>query len=205
MDIYAIGHSNYLFEKFVKMLKKYNIDCVVDIRGTPYSKYNTQYNKEVFETNLKKQGFIYIYMGLEFGVIRKNKVSYINEGYADFEKVVKEDIFLDGINRLKKGCNMGYKIALVGAMQEPIRCHRGMLLGRELNKVGFDVKYIMHDESLKTQSYIEEQLLDKYFDERNQLSIDNLLGNDLNREAMIEESYRLANKEIGCRSENLKE
>jgi uncharacterized protein (DUF488 family) len=45
MDIYTIGHSNYSIEKLIDMLKTYNIDTVVDIRGTPYSKYNVQYNK----------------------------------------------------------------------------------------------------------------------------------------------------------------
>ena len=46
INIYTIGHSNYSIERFVNMLRKYEIDVVVDIRGTPYSKYNTQYNKE---------------------------------------------------------------------------------------------------------------------------------------------------------------
>ena len=32
MEIYAIGHSNYPFEKLIDMIRKYNINCVVDIR-----------------------------------------------------------------------------------------------------------------------------------------------------------------------------
>ena len=53
MEIYAIGHSNYPFEKLIDMIRKYNINCVVDIRQTPYSKYNVQYNKEALSYNLK--------------------------------------------------------------------------------------------------------------------------------------------------------
>ena len=49
MEIYALGHSNYPFDKFIEILKKYNINCVVDIRAIPYSKYNIQYNKEFFQ------------------------------------------------------------------------------------------------------------------------------------------------------------
>ena len=37
MEIFTIGHSNYKIEKLIDMLRYYNIDCVVDIRGTPYS------------------------------------------------------------------------------------------------------------------------------------------------------------------------
>ena len=36
-----------------------------------------------------------------------------------------------------------------------------------------------------------------------QMTIDDLIGNSLNREEMIEEGYRLANKEIGYRIEHL--
>lgn len=46
-------------------------------------------------------------------------------------------------------------------------------------------------------------LLDKYFKNRGQLTIDDLLGNSLSQEQMIEEGYKLANKEIGYRIENI--
>ena len=62
IEIYTLGHSNYSFDKFIEILKKYNINCVVDIRAIPYSKYNTQYNKEFFQANLKKLGYTYIYI-----------------------------------------------------------------------------------------------------------------------------------------------
>lgn len=61
MEIFAIGHSNYPYDKLINMIKKYDINCVVDIRETPYSKYNIQYNKEAFNESLRNSGFIYIY------------------------------------------------------------------------------------------------------------------------------------------------
>ena len=203
IEIYALGHSNYPFDKLIDILKKYKINCVVDIRAIPYSKYNTQYNKEFFQANLKKLGYTYIYMAEEFGVKRQTRESYNNEGYADFEKVILEDSFKKGIERLKVGCSKGYKIVLLAAMQDPIRCPRSILVGRQLTKEGFNVKYIMHEGDLKTQNDLEELLLEKYFNHRNQLTIDNLLGNTMTREDMINEGYRLANKEIGYRIEKL--
>lgn len=205
IEIYTLGHSNYPFDKFIEILKKYDINCVVDIRSTPYSKYNTQYNKEFLHETLKNLGYTYIYMADEFGAKRKTKVSYNDEGYADFDKVILEDEFKRGIERLKVGCSKNYKIVLLGAMQEPIRCHRAILLGKELIKAGFDVKHIMHEGDLKVQSELEEQLLEKYFEDRNQLTIDSLLVNSISREDMIKEGYKLANKEIGYRIEKLKD
>ena len=205
IEIYTLGHSNYPFDKFIEILKKHNINCIVDIRGIPYSKYNTQYNKEVLQSNLRKLGYTYIYMADEFGAKRRTRNSYNDEGYADFDKVILEDEFKRGIERLKVGCSKNYKIVLLGAMQEPIRCHRAILLGKELIKAGFDVKHIMHEGDLKVQSELEEQLLEKYFEDRNQLTIDSLLGNAISREDMIKEGYKLANKEIGYRIEKLKD
>lgn len=203
MEVFAIGHSNYPIEKLIDMLNQYNINCVVDIRETPYSRYNVQYNREDFCKTLRKKGFIYIYMGKEFGARRESKESYNREGFADFEKVSKEDIFKKGIERIKDGCKKRYKIALLGAMQDPIRCHRSILVGRRLNENGINVKYILHEGGLAEQEDIENQLLDKYFSDRNQITIDSLIGNSMSKEDMINDAYRLANKEIGYRTEGI--
>lgn len=204
MEIYTIGHSNYTMERLIDMLEYYNINCVVDIRGTPYSKYNIQFDKETIRYTLTNAGFVYIYMGKELAAKRIRKNSYNNEGYSNFEEVIKEEEFKRGVERLKNGCEKGYKIILLGAMQDPIRCHRSILVGRELVKNDFDVKHILDDYSIVTQDDIEEMLLNKYFSNRNQITIEYLTGNSLNNEEMINEGYKLANREIGYRIENLK-
>lgn len=204
MEIYTIGHSNYTMERLIDMLEYYNINCVVDIRGTPYSKYNIQFDKEAIRYTLTNAGFVYIYMGKELAAKRIRKNSYNNEGYSNFEEVIKEEEFKRGVERLKNGCEKGYKIILLGAMQDPIRCHRSILVGRELVKNDFDVKHILDDYSIVIQDDIEEMLLNKYFSNRNQITIEDLTGNSLNNEEMINEGYKLANREIGYRIENLK-
>ena len=204
MEIYTIGHSNYTMERLIDMLEYYNKNCVVDIRGTPYSKYNIQFDKETIRYTLTNAGFVYIYMGKELAAKRIRKNSYNNEGYSNFEEVIKEEEFKRGVERLKNGCEKGYKIILLGAMQDPIRCHRSILVGRELVKNDFDVKHILDDYSIVTQDDIEEMLLNKYFSNRNQITIEDLTGNSLNNEEMINEGYKLANREIGYRIENLK-
>jgi len=191
MKIFTIGHSNYTVEKLIHMLRHYNIDCVVDIRGTPYSKYNIQFDKETIRETLKKEGFIYIYMAKELAAKRENRISYYDEGYSDFEKVVYEEDFIKGIQRLKDGCEKGYRIALLGAMQDPIRCHRSILVGRALRDHGFTVGHILDDYSLA-------------FSDRDQVTIDTILGTAPTEKELIEEGYRLANKEIGYRIEHLK-
>ncbi len=203
MDIFTIGHSNYSMDRFLNMIDYYNINCIVDIRGTPYSKYNVQFNKEAFAKTLSDKGYIYIYMGKEFAVQRQDRSLYNEEGYADFEKVVLDKDFLKGIERLKVGCKKGYKIVLLGAMQDPINCHRSILLGRALIKAGFNLMHILDDYTLASQEDLEERLLEKYFDNRDQLTIDNYIGKETSKNELIKKSYRLGNKEIGYRVEKI--
>lgn len=203
MKIYTIGHSNYSAERLVDMLRKYNINCIVDIRGIAYSQYNVQYNKDIIKSTLMGTGLSYIYMGNMFGANRETAESYNEEGYAEFHRVVKEVSFKRGIERLKDGCRKGYNIVLLGAMQDPIRCHRAILVGRELSKEGFDVNHIMHDYSIAKEGEIEKMLLNKYFPNRNQITLDQLMGTGLNENDMTNRAYKMANREIGRRVEKL--
>ena len=204
MKIYTIGHSNYTIERLIDMFKVFNIDCIVDIRGIPYSKYNIQFDKETIRYLLTKAGFKYVYMGEEFGANRLlGKESYNKEGYADFSKVIYEKSFIEGVKRLKIGCEKGYNIALLGAMQDPLRCHRSILVGRELVKHKFEVKHILDDYTVINQEGIEKRLLDKYFPNRSQISIDDLFGLEKSEDQLIEEAYKKANEEIGKRIEKL--
>ncbi|AOY77834.1 DUF488 family protein [Clostridium formicaceticum] len=204
MDIFTVGHSNYSIDRLLDMLNFYKINCVVDIRGTPYSKYNIQYNKETISQTLTSKGYVYIYMGKEFAAQREDKSLYTEEGYADFEKVIGDKDFLKGIERLKVGCSKGYRIALMGAKQDPISCHRCILLGRALREHGFTVNHILDDYTLASQEEMEERLLKKYYGNGKQITFDSYMEMDLSEEDLIRECYKKGNKEIGYRVERIK-
>ena len=47
--LFTIGHSQHNVEYFISMLKKYNINYVLDVRSIPYSKYAEQYDRQNIE------------------------------------------------------------------------------------------------------------------------------------------------------------
>lgn len=204
MVIYTLGHSNYTMEHLIEMIKKYDINCVVDIRAVPFSKYNVQFDKDKIARPLKEQGILYIYMGDLLGVKKEDKSTYINEGYSDFKQLIKTDDFIEGINRLKNGLEKGYKIALLGAVQDPIRCPRAILIGKYLDDMGVDVRHILHEGNTCSQREIEEMMLDKYYPDRSQMTIDEIILGDKLNNHRINECYSNANREIGFRIEHLK-
>ena len=197
MSVYTIGCSTNTLEQFLELLKIHDINCIVDVRSIPFSKYTNQFNRESLQSYLKKHNILYIWMGKEFGARRENKNLYSIQGYIDFEKVRKDIDFLYGVQRIKKGIAKGYKISLMCTEKDPIDCHRTILVAKGLEDNDIDVNHILQDGRLISQNKIEERLLDMYFKDRNQINFDMLLGNSKTEEEMIEEAYKRRNKEIG--------
>ncbi|ENZ02486.1 hypothetical protein HMPREF1092_01721 [Clostridium thermobutyricum] len=195
MEVFTIGHTNYSIDKFIDLIRKFNINCVVDVRSTPFSKYTPQFNENNLKLELNKRGIYYIKMGNEFGARRKNKKLYTVDGYLDFEKTRKDKDFLKGIERIKQGCNKGFNITLMCTERDPIDCHRTILVSKGLKDNGFNIKHILPNAEIQSQKKIEERLLNKYYPNRLQLSFD--INKNLTEEEMIEEAYRIRNKEIG--------
>ncbi len=50
--LYTIGHSRHEFEYFVNLLKKFEINYLLDVRSIPYSKYAKTFNKEQLKSSL---------------------------------------------------------------------------------------------------------------------------------------------------------
>jgi hypothetical protein len=49
MKLYTIGHSNHMQEKLVQLLVENGIQTLVDVRTSPYSRHNPQFNKDTLE------------------------------------------------------------------------------------------------------------------------------------------------------------
>lgn len=194
--IYTIGHSNHKIEEFIQLLQNYGINCVCDVRSTPYSRFTEQYNQENIKEVLEKCNIRYLFFGEEFGARREEK-SLLTDGVVDFEKVSKNERFLSGVLRIKNGIEKGYKIILMCTEKEPIECHRTILVSRNLYNIGMEVEHILPDGTVKKHEKIEEELVDKYFMNINQLSLFDI---DEPKDYLAE-AYRKANHEIGYRKD----
>ncbi len=72
--LYTIGHSIHSNNYFLELLTKYNINCLVDVRSNPYSKYAPQYNMNEIKRFLISNQIYYIFMGEEFGGQAKGQI-----------------------------------------------------------------------------------------------------------------------------------
>lgn len=197
-QLYTIGHSQHPFDFFIQLLKAYNVNYILDVRSTPYSKYAEAYNRNKVEKRLQRHEIRYWFMGNFFGARPSKRELYSKDGYLDFEKVMKSEQFQKGMDSVFKGLNLGNNIALMCTEKDPMDCHRAIMVARAFSLEGMDVKHILQDGQIQTQQELDERLLDKYFPNRTQLTLFNY--NDIHNYA---EDIRLAyierNKEIGYR------
>jgi uncharacterized protein (DUF488 family) len=130
--IYTIGHSNQDMAAFLKLLKDNAIQVVVDVRSAPYSRYVPQFNKQEMETAVTQAGLKYVFMGDAIGG-KPADPNYLDvNGKVMYYKVAASEMFQQGLARLSKGLEDGWVIALVCAEEDPLKCHRHLLIANEL-------------------------------------------------------------------------
>lgn len=195
-EIFTIGHSNYSIEFFISLLKRYQINCIADVRSVPYSRYTPQYNSDELIGVLKNHGIVYIFWGKELGARRVERELYTPEGYLDFEKVSKSRLFQSAIERIRTGIDKGFNIALMCMEKDPIDCHRSIMVARQFHENKYKVGNILGNGSLQSQNYIEQRLLDLYFPDRMQPTLFET-SEPKNELDLIVNAYRLKNREIG--------
>ncbi len=192
--IYTVGHSTHQLDYFLELIKEYKINCIVDVRSSPASSYNPQYNQEPFKNYLKSNGVMYLHFPEEFGARQRDPDLLDDEGKLDFEKFRKTWAFNHGLERIWKGIEKGYNIAIMCSESEPLDCHRFSMVSVGLKNDGFLVKHIYKDKTIKSQEELEEELLKRY---EKKLPQKNLFEPDITTEQQLKAAYKLKNKEIG--------
>ncbi len=184
---FTIGHSTHTMSCFIDLLEQNGVDVVVDVRSTPFSRIAPHFNRGQIEFFLKDAGKKYIYLGDRLGARYEAPEMLFEDGCVDFERVAAGTLFKEGIQRVVKGIEKGYTIALMCSEKEPFDCHRFVLVSRSLSRLGVDVTHILPEGTL-SQEALEERLFEKY-----KLPRHNLL---MSEEEMIAEAYRLRNRNI---------
>lgn len=199
-NLFTVGHSQHTPNYFVSLLRKFDINYLLDVRSIPYSKYAEQFNKENLSAFLRKEEITYSFMGNFFGARPTELSLYSDVGYLDFEKVAESERFHKGVKSVKLGIERGNRIALMCTEKDPIDCHRAIMVARAFSKEGITVNHILSNGDVQPQKELDNRLLDKYFPERGQLSLFNS-ENVMSEEEYITQAYHKRNEEIGYRIE----
>ncbi len=132
--VFTIGHSNLDRARFVALLQQHAIQVVADVRSSPYSQYNPQFNREPLRHGLREQGISYVFLGEELGARRSEPECYVN-GRADYSLVARMPAFIRGLDRIIQGAAR-MRLAMMCAEKDPLDCHRCILVSPRLRERG---------------------------------------------------------------------
>lgn len=157
-QIFTIGHSTHRAEAFLALLRQHNIEAVADVRSSPYSRFNPQFNRENLERLLEENGVRYVFLGKELGARSDDPCCY-DHGRVQYTRLAQTPLFQSGLGRVQQGAER-YRIALMCAEKEPLECHRTLLVAKTLAQRGQPVVHIHGDGHLETHEAAMERLLD---------------------------------------------
>lgn len=112
MDVYTIGHSTRTLEELIKILKKFGIEALVDVRHFPHSRHNPQFNIEILSIALPQSGIHYIW--------NERLGGFRNGGYL---KYMETESFTAGFYELKKLISEK-RVCIMCAEILWFKCHR---------------------------------------------------------------------------------
>ena len=197
MRLYTVGHSSHTQEGFLRLLQENIVDCIVDVRSVPASKYAPQFNQDALESFLRHHGMSYYFFGHEFGARRLDALN--SEGQVDFEMAIHTQLFHQGVEHLMSLLS-NHHVALMCSEANPLECHRFALVARYFHEQGIEVLHILKDASTVCHASLEQEMVKQYLTARKpQLAeVDELFGT-YTSEDQLRDAYRLKNKEIGYR------
>lgn len=158
LTVFTIGHSTHPVEAFIGLLRQHQINALVDVRSSPYSRFNPQFNKPALEQSLRENGIKYVFLGRELGA-RSDDPSCYERGRVIYGRLANTELFRSGLDRVLRGAKQ-YRLALMCAEKDPLECHRTLLVARALDERGVKIVHILADGRLESHEGAITRLLD---------------------------------------------
>lgn len=156
--VYTIGHSTHSISAFVDLLKRVEIAAIADVRSTPYSRRNPQFNQEALQKYLHRSNIAYVFLGTELGGRGNSDSEHDEHGRIKYRSIAESVLFRDGLRRVQRGSTR-MRLALMCAESDPLDCHRGILISRILATQGTPIMHINTDGCLESHADVENRLL----------------------------------------------
>ncbi len=134
--VYTVGHSNRELSEFLRILNKYGIALVIDVRRWPASKRFPWFSRSSLELVLRSRAIDYVWLGDLLGGFRP----------GGYEAYMNSDEYRRGIERLRElidSLNRGYP-AIMCKERLWFKCHR-RFIANTLVELGYQVIHIVDE------------------------------------------------------------
>ena len=125
--VFTIGHSTHSAEAFLGLLRLHGVEAVVDVRSSPFSRFNPQFNRQALEKFLDASGIRYVFLGRELGARSEDRSGY-DPGRVQYARLAPTPSFQSGLDRVLQEAAR-FRIALLCAEKEPLESLRRLPCG----------------------------------------------------------------------------
>ena len=154
--IYTYGNEQIEATQLLNILHPYGINCIVDCRppiGTSISNVCLSSSEQLKKT-LKSHNISYIPFHKHFGIFPLT--AQTKRGKIIYSKAIKTTNFIEGIERIQKGIDKGFRICIIDNQKETPKSLRYTLIGQYLK----DIYHIIHISS-KNKRISQEELANR--------------------------------------------
>lgn len=139
-SIFTVGASTMPIERLIELLKQHGVTAVADVRSVPASRFTPQFNEKPLQKSLASSGIQYVFLGKQLGA-RSSRADCYVDGVVQYRRLAKTPEFEEGIDRVLDGSSRE-QIALLCTEQEPLDCHRTILVSKVLAERGAEIAHI---------------------------------------------------------------
>ncbi len=193
--LFTIGHSNQGIADLLGVLIRHEIQVVCDVRSRPGSFRFPQFNREPLMAQLATAKIIYQFFGDQFGGRPLDSRYYRPDGLVDYAARRNAPDFQEATDRLF-GFVQSKNVVLMCAEEDPLHCHRFLLLCPAVVQRGIVPLHLRRGTALETQRDAEDRLLQQH-------GFADVTSNSLfsqGRAAALEDALRLQSEQYGFRS-----
>lgn len=140
---------------FFDLLARVESDVLVDVRSSPFTRYSLHFCHGPLKEAVQSAGLKYLFLGKELGGVPKNEQFYDEDGYVLYERIAESEPFKEAIGRLLSGVE-NYNVMLMCGEENPLGCHRRLLVARVLQENGVDVLHMRSDGRLDSEQDLRD-------------------------------------------------
>jgi uncharacterized protein (DUF488 family) len=154
----TVGHSNHSMSDLVRLLRQAGVTLLADVRSSPFSQRYPQFNRPELRADLLQEEIGYWFLGDLLGGRPRPSDLYDPDGRVDYERVRATAAFRRGIDQLGEA-REDHVIALLCAEEDPLDCHRGLMIAPALVERSLAPSHLRGDGSVETTTEMEQRLL----------------------------------------------
>jgi uncharacterized protein (DUF488 family) len=154
----TVGHSSLELDGFLKLLLTHDVKIVGDVRSRPGSFRFPQFNRESLEACLASSEIKYQFLGETLGGRPSDPRAYHADGIVNYEERRKTADFCASIDRVLE-LSRSSNIVLMCAEEDPLQCHRFLMICPALLDRGVTPAHIRRGGELELQREAEDRLL----------------------------------------------